>query len=307
MSIHKLSTLLCIMALLHPFEVFADTPKQTLPNHVLDALNAAHESGNNYVLEAVKLKAAQENPAYLARIKAWVPAPNKPTKTTIAEVEPDNVKKWWQPKEGEVEATANLSFGNSEEKEYFLSTELIHEWGEYSNKFRFESQNSQEQGIRTEEEYTLLNQTRHNVSKRNYNYLELEFEKDRFSGIQHRISEFLGRGHIFKNDDIYKWEGELAGGFTQTVFTDGTETNSPSARLASKFRWNITPALKFRNVSRTTVSAEQVFSEVNTSIETKLYKALSLRAAVDIDHNKEVPENTENTDIETRVGIVYGF
>ena len=289
-----------------------------------ERLQKAASTEDQYVIRAVQEKAIKDFPAQKEAILAWVPEKiEKPVviqqATPKAKLEnlPKNIlvkapakpvmKPWWKPEDGEIEAAANYSFGNSEEKEYFLKTSMDHKWGIFENTLTFEMQSSEEEGVRTEEEYMITNQTRHNVDDRNYNFLEIELEKDRFSGIQSRVSEFLGRGHTFTKRDNLEWKGEAAGGMTHTKFTDRTEDNSPSARLTSRFNWDITEQWKYKNLTKSTVTQEQIFTEFNNSIETKLTDTLKLRAAVDVDHDTEVPADKKETDVETRIGVVYGF
>ena len=163
----------------------------TLPTSLAEALQAAHASGNDYVITSVASTIKQQNPNHVAAVDSYL---NALTNEQIAETETEAQEEEERNWEASAELGLAYETGNTEKENVYGKGEIEHEFDKWENTATFKVDTSKESDIRISEEYRFGNQTRYNLSEKDYVFGEIEYVNDRFSGYDYRISEYIGYG-----------------------------------------------------------------------------------------------------------------
>lgn len=136
--------------------------------------------------------------------------------------------------------------------------------------------------------------------------LNLRYVKDRFAGLDYRMSESIGYGHR------YRWErarldAEVGVGARQTKFLDGTREDEGIFRLAGRYALPFSETSEFRQEVFSEIGEENTHTESETALRMQVNSRLSTKLAYKIIHDSEVPVGTEATDTIASVTLVYGF
>lgn len=283
--------------------------EKVLPQQLQQALDAAYASQNTFVIDAVKAKAAAEHPSLIARVEAygkeWVANKKKLRKAEKkAKAKAEKEKSPWS---GNVELAANYSSGNTETQDYKAASSITYKAEIWENTIDFNAYSSKEEGVQNDEEYRVKNQTRYNLSEKDYAFGEIEYVNDRFSGFDMRLTENLGYGYKFYDTDDFKLNGEASLGARQTEDSDGNKENSFLQKLAGQLSWDIHDGVTFtENVALSFAKDTNIF-ESESALKTQIMEKTYLKLAFNVEYISDVPDDKENTDTQTSLGVVYEF
>lgn len=290
-----------------------------LPTEISDALQAAYQSKNNYVVEAVIKYSKDRYPTYEQQIDNFQPSIKeaKTIETKTAKVSPQEAptlplkesKEEKQPSKfsGTIDAGLNIANGNTKQRDINTSMKLNYDATEWSNTFSVTTRASSKDRVRTNEEYIVNNQTKYNITGDDYSFLELEYVNDVFSGFKQRTSELVGYGHKFLNSDDLTLLGEISGGARQSSLTDGNNGNSLLAKLSTKTQWKITDSLTFNNDTSSSFGSDAVITIMDNSLKTKIIETMYLKLNYNIQHVDDVAEGKNHIDTFTTLGVGYEF
>lgn len=287
------------------FHSFANT--ETLPENLKVSLMRAHQTGDSFIINAVKNSAETQYPgtkdaidAYLASLENASPTENKPIKATSS----TPAKSPWK---GDIELGVNVSNGNSKQENANGAFSLTYDATKWSNTLTLKARGSKEDSVRTDEEYRANNQTRYHLSDLNYTFLELEYVNDRFSGFDRRTTENIGYGHYFWKKPRFKLSGEASAGTRQARKTNGETDSNLIQKLSGKMAWNIYDGIDFTQDLNVSFGNDATITESESALKTKAADNLYLKFGVNVEHVSNVPADRKNTDTNTTIGVVYGF
>lgn len=209
---------------------------------------------------------------------------------------------------GEIEAGATFSNGNDEEKDYALDLKVQKEgdaqkWG---YKFEAYAEGEEKNGKTTDEEYRGAFQARYNLSNINYVFGELTYLNSRFDGFDSRVTETVGYGHKFFNNEEFKLSGEVSLGMRQTEFTDGTDENSFITKLSADAMYKINDNLSLIEELEIGLSeSTTILSE--TALKVDFTESLYGKLFYEIEYNSEVPAGKKDTDTTFGFKVGYSF
>lgn len=249
----------------------------------------AHTAARNYIVTLKK----QEERAKIAEEKK-IAASSKPKET----------KKY----SGKIEGGAGFETGNTESETVNLGAELHYNFSpKIENITTAKAVNSKENDVRNAEEYRLDNQTRYNLTDKDYAFLELGFVNDRFSGFEYRIDELVGYGRrLIKTNDM-TLNGEISAGARQTSLTNGDKESSVLGKVSTDFDWTINQYLSFEQELAATLDSETTIINSDSGLKARMTDALYLKLGVEIENISDVPDGKESTDTRTTVSVGYDF
>ncbi|WP_438992725.1 DUF481 domain-containing protein [Pseudemcibacter sp.] len=309
--------LLCLPML--PIAAEADvTPEQF--NLLMTAANK--DGGKDFdVLVGLLIAAHPEDAEEITRVAADIrptppEPPAEPETSTIPAAEgtifsDDGAKqfsKYFLPGwDKEIELNALYATGNTSQRSFGAATQFSRETGPYkqtvASYFDYNNSNS------------VTNQRRYGVSYKNdYSVTEISyvtgfasFEGDSFGAFNKRFTVNAGYGVRAFDNETFKWNLEAGPAvlITKQEAIENYET-VVAAYASSVFTWNINDRSDFENATKVFVGS-QVVIENKTDYTIKVSGALSGKLSLDVLYNRDAPIDRKNTDVITRVGVLYDF
>lgn len=295
---------------------FAD---DNLPNDLAQSLKSAISTGDSFIIDAVASKAKSEQPHLSQFIDSFIqtkqsqatPTGKTEEATQYAALTPaagtsdDTKARNW---DGSLEAGANFATGNTEREQFAFEGKFnINLTDKIVNESKFTADSDTQNDIRSEEEYRFENKTKWLLSDKDYAFFDFEYNKDRFSNQDFRISELIGYGRdLYKNDSM-SLKGEVSVGLVQTEFSDGDNENSEQYKLGTIYNWDITKGLSFAEELTYSINPDFDVLESDTYLKSALTENLYLKLSFNLERVSDVPEGTDKTDTITKLTVGYDF
>lgn len=208
---------------------------------------------------------------------------------------------------GSGEIGAFASSGNTRNSGIALAGRLARQGRRWNHALRGAIDYQRESGITSKERYFAGYEGNYSVSPRAYALLTGSYERDRFSGFDHRFAESIGFGYRIIDRPNLKMAFEGGPALRQTRFTNGVDDIGFAFRSAGNLRWDATPRLAF------TQNASVYHDNFNTSVQSlaaataKLNGALSARASFQLNTEANPPAGRLMADTTSRLTLVYAF
>jgi len=135
----------------------------------------------------------------------------------------------------------------------------------------------------------------------------LQWEQDRFAGFTRRFTESLGLGYNILGGPIMTWQVSGGPALRQTTFITRASENDVTARGATQFVWNFTPATAFSEDAGVYLGGRDNTYFSTTAATTKILGDLSARLSFNINIESHPPPGIQNTSTISRFTLVYGF
>lgn len=209
---------------------------------------------------------------------------------------------------GSIEGGASIATGNTERENSRIEVKLDSTYGKFENKLEGKASNTKDNNSRTEEYYKIANQLRYNFHPKAYGFGEFEFVSDRFSGFNSRISELLGLGYYFINEEELKISLESGIGARQTDFTGlKKDENTFLGKAEANVFWKINEHVEFNQRLALSSGADNTVTESETSLKAFFTETLYFKVGYEIENNSTVPVGNKKTDTLTTFTIGYNF
>ncbi len=208
---------------------------------------------------------------------------------------------------GTGELGAFTSSGNTRNSGMALAGRLVKQGVNWKHGARSAVDYQRENGRTSKERYFAGYEGNYSVSARGYGLLTSSYERDRFSGFDHRFAQSVGVGYKLIERPTLKMALEGGPALRQTRFTNGLDDVGFAFRSAANLRWDATPKLAF------TQNASVYHDTFNTSLQSlaattaKLNGALSARASFQLNTESNPPAGRRTADTTSRLTLVYSF
>jgi len=216
---------------------------------------------------------------------------------------------------GEAELGVLKTTGNTEETNTNGRLGLVHEVVEWRNIGDFRSVYSEAEDETTAERYRADLETNYKFDENQYWFLRGGYEDDRFSGYDFQSSATTGYGHRLMNWGERSFLDLSAGlGYRFNKLEEPDEDGSRDeeeaiARLAAQFDFALSETSLFRQKLSSEIGLDEnnVITESETSLQASVVGNLSLKVAYRVKHVSEAPPDSDDTDTETSLSLLYGF
>jgi putative salt-induced outer membrane protein len=256
-----------------------------------------------FVLCASLRSVAQEAPGPDAAPTAPATVSTAPSSTAAGAEEPG--RKPDRPWKGEAEAGIINATGNSRSESVRARIKLQYEPGQWRHALTGDFIRVAEQGITTTEQYNAAWKSDRALSRRSFVYGAARYETDRIAGYSPRVAESAGYGRKFPFSDRLRLEAEAGAGGRHTWATDGTRKSEAIVRIASRFFWGFGAQSEFSEEAFSEFGDENVHSESQTSLKTRINADFSMKANVTVKHDTVVAADRHKTDTITSLTLVY--
>lgn len=209
---------------------------------------------------------------------------------------------------GSLDFGATFANGNSKEQSIQSNFDLQNSLSDKkSNLLKARAQNTKTNKIRTRETYYVNNQTRRNISKSNFKFLEVEYVSDRYGGYNYRISETVGLGRKLLDKKDLKLTIQASAGMRQTKLTTDDKSNDVIVRFGSGFDVKLNENVSFEE--DLDISFDQIATIIrsDSNVKVLISKSLYLKFGVLVQRVSNVPQGRKNSDVNTALKIGYEF
>lgn len=222
--------------------------------------------------------------------------------------------------EGEGELGLLITKGNSEETNLNVRVALKHEIEKWRNKFAVrslysegEDQDTGEQET-TAEKYQGEAETNYKFDERQFWFLRGAYEDDRFSAYDFQSSATTGYGNrVWQNGERSFLDLKAGAGYRYNKLEepeDGEDVEDGAVlRFAGEFNYALSPNALFIQELGTEVGVEDsnTITESVTALQADVIGNLSMKLSYRVKHNSNAPADSESTDTETSLALLYGF
>lgn len=201
-----------------------------------------------------------------------------------------------------------MTSGNTDTTSVNAKFELMRTGEIWTSRFRATALNSEDNDVSSKEKYTADYMLNRNFNERSYMTFNVDQVRDRFSGFIFQTTAFLGYGYRVINTDTVKLAFEAGPGYRHDRERETDEDNKEAiGRLAMNYAWDIAPNVKFIEEFTADLGSNNNIYRSETGLQSQINGSLATKITYKITHVDEVPVDTERTDTEFGVTLVYSF
>lgn len=214
--------------------------------------------------------------------------------------------------EGDLELGYYQTEGNSNETSLLTKGSATRKSGLWTNVVKANAQNSEVEGVRSEEQYFISDRLSYDLSEFNYSFGYVSADKDRFSGYVYQATVAAGYGRRLLKNDRVVWDAEAGPGFRVSEFDGGSadgdgKTEEAILRLSTDLRAKVSETATFEQSLSVERGAKNTVSKSVTALKTKIIGGFGLKISYTMEYNETVPSSNVHMDRQTAVTLVYSF
>ena len=209
------------------------------------------------------------------------------------------------PWSGELELGAGATTGNTEEANVNAAAAVNHERGNWSHALRARFDFTEDDGDTIKRRLLSSFETNYKLSDRAYVLGFIEYEDDRFSGFDYRLTQNLGLGYRLIDQETVQLSLEAGPGFRYTEFEDGDTESELIGRASGDLLWRLSDTAKFTDEASLVAGSQTTTLRNMAALTATLAGSLGVRVSFEIRHDTDVEPGRENTDTTTKAAFVY--
>lgn len=214
--------------------------------------------------------------------------------------------------EGDIEFGYYQTDGNSNETSVLAKGQATRKDGLWTNQLKANAQNSEVEGVRSEEQYFISDRLSYDVSDYNYTFGYASLDKDRFSGYIYQATLSGGYGRRLLKNGRVTWDAEIGPGYRISEF-DGADGDNDGmveeviVRLSTELNAKLSDTATFEQTLSVESGEENTVSKSVSALKTKIVGGFGLKISYTIEYNETVPQANLHMDRQTAVTLVYSF
>ena len=167
---------------------------------------------------------------------------------------------------------------------------------------------SKENGDTSKEKYRAEAKADYSLGELGYFTTLLTYEDDRFSGYEWQSTLAVGYGYRAWASGNGKLDLEIGPGYRRNVLQVGNKVEAETVGLASlNLELSIGKNAKFTEILSVEGGDSNTVYKSDMGLQSALVDALAMRISYVVKYTDEVPEDTENTESQVGVTLVYSF
>lgn len=226
--------------------------------------------------------------------------------TSLAFADGDTSTNSWK---GSLEVGYVKTSGNTETESLNTKASAETDREIWRHKINLEALKSSDHGTTTAERYAVNGQSDYKLKgKRNFFFIFLGYEDDKFSGYEYQLTEAIGYGRRVLDEPTMKLDLEIGPGARQRKVEATNKTEGEKlVRGAAKYAWDISETSKFTEDLSTEVGEDVTITKSVTALSAKINSSLATKITYTVKNTSKVPPGIKKTDTEMAVTLVYGF
>lgn len=198
--------------------------------------------------------------------------------------------------------------GNTHSTSLNFKGALGHHFGNWNNVLQAQANYAKSGNQTSAQSWQLGDQLRYNFDEQDYGFAILNYLRDRFAGVEERVSEAVGYGRrIFQTPTQQLDLGIGVGANQQRVAGSRKLVSEPIAVFLGTYVWAISKSAQFSQSVHVEAGSNNTY--VNPITQLKLTIVGHLYATIDYElrYNTTVPTGTYHSDSLTTINIGYDF
>lgn len=209
---------------------------------------------------------------------------------------------------GGAELGTIFTSGNTDTQSINANFNAKHTGDVWDSMVKLEALTSKEDDVTSKEKYSVMTQFDRNFTERSYLAIVAQQDRARFSGYTYQTSASVNYGYRAIKQDNMELDLEAGPGFRRDKLKENDEIKEEAiARLALNYSWSISESVKFIEIFSAEMGSDQSVYKSETGLQSQLSGSLATKLTYKVKYVEEVPAETENTDSEFGVTLVYNF
>lgn len=208
---------------------------------------------------------------------------------------------------GEAELGMVATGGNTETATINAKFGITTAYRKWTHNGHFELLSASDNGETSSEKYLLAVKSYRDFGKHNYLFALALYEDDRFSGFEYQVTLSTGYGHNFISSQKMKFSGEIGAGSRQIKPDSEEKKNEGVISIAGAFDWKLSKTADFRQTLGSYVGEDMTISKSVSALKVQVVGNLATKLSFTIKHTNDVPVDTEKTDYETAITLVFSL
>lgn len=160
------------------------------------------------------------------------------------------------------------------------------------------------------EKYMGSNKTGYNITDATYVFLLGDYTYDLFSGYYYQTVASAGIGHRLIKTERQLLELEAGPGYRYSAIRepgDADDEEEAIARLAAMYKLKLTEKSEFQQDVTVETGSETTITKSVSAVTAQIVGAMAMKASFTLRHDSSPPADTEKTDRQTALTLVYSF
>ena len=157
------------------------------------------------------------------------------------------------------------------------------------------------------EEYRASQRSAYKLTRVDYLFEKLRYERNVAQGFHYRWSEVVGYGRRVYGSEAATVHLEAGPGARQTWLLDETVQREAQLVVSGEWNWNITPTATLNEFLVVEAGETNTYTNWTSALTVRINSSFSSRFSYDVVNNSDVPDGIERTDSTTTVTLVYAF
>jgi len=211
-----------------------------------------------------------------------------------------------EPLEGKASVGYLATSGNSESTNANAAFNLVlnRDW---THRFDLSAIGATSSGETTTEAYAAAYKGSHDINEKSYFFGALNWERDRFSSYEQKLSEAIGYGRHIVATESHRLDVDFGVGARQQDLVDGTRNDSAIARAGLDYRWTVNETTSFSQKLLVESGSSNTNVQTATELRARLFGNIALLLSYRIKYNSEVLPGSVNSDRFTAISLEYQF
>lgn len=197
--------------------------------------------------------------------------------------------------------------GNTNTTSYNTAFDVSYTRNKWKHMFAGMANGSEEGDAATAEAYQALWKSDYNFSESNYAFGQLNWRKDRFSGVPQQFSQSVGYGRRIIDNPKHLLTGEIGVGHRSSDLSDNTTESGAIGTLAADYRWAFSETSNFEQGLAIESGSDNTFLQSVSAVRARLIGDFAIVFSYTIRHNTDVPAGSEKTDRFTAISVELAF
>ncbi len=144
-------------------------------------------------------------------------------------------------------------------------------------------------------------------TENDYAFIRGAYLNDRFSGYHYQNTVSAGYGRKLITGDRVNLTVELGPGYRYDKLRTGGSEEDAIFRVSGRFSLQLTETATFSQDLSVETGDDKTITQSISAIRAQIIGALAMKLSYTIDRQSKVPADTEKTNTETALTLVYGF
>jgi putative salt-induced outer membrane protein len=202
--------------------------------------------------------------------------------------------------------------GNTETSTTSLKADVVYEvdkWRHSGHLEGYGSESADDAGVNvvSAERYELSGKSDYKFTEHDYVFGSVKLQKDRFSGFEYEDVVSVGYGRKVIKKENMELDLEIGPGMRFFKVDNGVSDDEALLVLSANYWWAISDTSKFIQEITTEIGEDITSTKSVTGIQANINSTLALKFTYTIRNKTKVPIDTEKTDTEAAMTLVYTF